>query len=116
MPGAGRDLAERVRTHLFVVCPNNSGSSFLAAALGACWATWRLPREGPGVCGFAGPVTWEAQAADGAHIGLVWAAERRWQDLFTNPCNYNWPRTRRAWYFHARAHVADASVFVTKSA
>ena len=42
VPGAGRDLARLIRTHLFVVCPNNSGSSFLAAALetsgrhGAC--------------------------------------------------------------------------------
>ena len=46
IPGAGRDLEQLVRTHLFIVCPNNSGSSFLAAALGKCQAAWRLPQEG----------------------------------------------------------------------
>ena len=29
IPGAGRDLASAIEAHLFVVCPNNSGSSFL---------------------------------------------------------------------------------------
>lgn len=57
LPGAGRDLAGLIGTHLFVVCPNNSRSTFLASALEPCRATWRLPREGQMIRGFAGPTT-----------------------------------------------------------
>ena len=115
VPGAGRDLARLIKTHLFVVCPNNSGSSFLAAALETCRATWRLPKEGQMICGFAGPVTTRAYGRERWFPGLLWASEPRWIDLFTDPRHYDWPRTRKAWYFHARAHVPDATVFVTKS-
>ena len=119
VPGAGRDLERLIRTHLFVVCPNNSGSSFLSAALGKCQATWRLPHEGQFIRGFVGPVTTSAYGGSGRHAPdspiLLWASERKWRDLFAEPNNYDWARSRKAWYFHARAHRADASVFVTKS-
>ncbi len=118
VPGAGRDLANAIGTHLFVVCPNNSGSSFLTAALESCRATWRLPREGQNIRGFAGPVTNRALGGPkGARWfpGLLWASEQSWLDFFSQPSSYDWPRTRKAWYFHARAHAPDASVFVTKS-
>ena len=115
VPGAGRDLARLIGTHLFVVCPNNSGSSFLAAALETCRATWRLPKEGQMIRGFAGPVTTRAYGRERWFPGLLWASEPRWLDLFTDPRHYDWPHTRKAWYFHARAHVPDATVFVTKS-
>lgn len=114
VPGAGRDLAGQIETHLFLACANNSGSTFLAAALGGCRATWRLPREGQFVRGYAGPLPTRPYA-NGDCPGLLWASEQRWIDLFRNPANYDWPKTRRAWYFHARAHASDASVFVTKS-
>ena len=115
VPGAGRDLAQLVRTHLFVVCPNNSGSSFLAVALGKCRATWRLPQEGQFIRGFVGPVTTETYGREQDAPALLWASERRWVDLFAEPSRYDWRVSRKAWYFHARAHRADASVFVTKS-
>ena len=115
IPGAGRDLEQLIRTHLFVVCPNNSGSSFLAAALGKCQATWRLPREGQFIRGFVGPVTTGSYGHEQHTPALLWASERKWLDLFAEPARYDWARSRKAWYFHARAHAADASVFVTKS-
>ena len=115
VPGAGRDLARLIGTHLFVVCPNNSGSSFLAAALETGRATWRLPKEGQMIRGFAGPVPIRAYGRERWFPGLLWASEPRWLDLFTDPRHYDWPRTRKVWYFHARAHVPDATVFVTKS-
>ena len=115
VPGAGRDLDRLIRTHLFVVCPNNSGSSFLMIALGGCRAAWRLPREGQWIRGFAGPVTWQPQGRGRWFPGLLWASEPRWIDLFADPRGYDWPRTRKAWYWYARAHAPDASVFVTKS-
>ena len=115
VPGAGRDLADLIGTHLFVVCPNNSGSTFLAAALETCRAAWRLPREGQMIRGFAGPTTIAPTGRERWFPGLLWASEQRWRDLFADPRHYDWPRTRKAWYFHARAHAPDASVFVTKS-
>ena len=115
IPGAGRDLASAIEAHLFVVCPNNSGSSFLAAALATCRAAWHLPREGQDVRGYAGPASSQPHGREGWFPGLLWASEQRWLDLFSDPRRYDWPRTRKAWYFHARAHAADASVFVTKS-
>ena len=115
VPGAGLDLADRIETHLFVVCPNNSGSSFLTAALETCRAAWRLPREGQMIRGFAGPAPWQPQRRERWFPGLLWASEPRWIDLFSDPRRYDWPRTRRAWYWYARAHHPHASVFVTKS-
>ena len=115
VPGAGRDLADLIGTHLFAVCPNNSGSTFLTAALETCRATWRLPQEGQMIRGFAGPAVSRAHGRERWFPGLLWASEPRWRDLFADPRHYDWPRTRKAWYFHARAHVPDASVFVTKS-
>ena len=115
VPAAGRDLAGLIDTHLFVVCPNNSGSSFLVAALESCRAAWRLPREGQMIRGFAGPVTWRPQGREAWFPGLLWASEQRWIDLFADPRGYDWPRTRKAWYWYACAHAPDASVFVAKS-
>ena len=115
VPGAGRNLVNLIGTHLFVVCPNNSGSTFLTATLETCRATWRLPQEGQMIRGFAGPVVSRAYGRDRWFPGLLWASEPRWCDLFADPRHYDWPRTRKAWYFHARAHTPDASVFVTKS-
>ena len=115
IPAANRKLADLIDAHLFVVCPNDSGSSFLAGALESCRAVWRLPGEGQQMHGFAGPLPWRPHGADGWIPGLLWAAEQRWIDLFAEPARYDWPRTRKAWYFHAWAAHPAASVFVAKS-
>ena len=112
--GAGRALANRIETHLFVVCPNNSGSTFLAAALADCRAAWHLPTEGQMIRGFAGPVPWRPKANPWIPR-LLWASEQRWIDLIADPGGHDWPRTRKAWYWYARARAPDASVFVAKS-
>ena len=115
VPAANRDLARLLDAHLFVICPNDSGSSFLAGVLETCRAVWRLPQEGQRTHGYAGPLPWLPHGPDRWIPGLLWAAEQRWIDLFSDPRNYDWPRTRRAWYFHAYAADERASVFVTKS-
>ena len=115
VPAANRDLDRLLDAHLFVVCPNDSGSSFLAGALETCRAVWRLPREGQKTHGYAGPLPWLPHGPDGWIPGLLWAAEPRWIDLFSDPRNHDWPRTRKAWHFHAFAADERASVFVTKS-
>ena len=107
--GADRNLENTIATHLFVVCPNNSGSTFLASALAACRAAWSFPREGQAIPGYAGPVT-----TSGPEFAL-WAAEPRRIALFADPGRHDWPRTRKAWYFFARARDPGASVFVEKS-
>ena len=110
--GAGRNLERTVTTHLFVSCPNNSGSTFLQKALATCRATWNLPDEGHRMPGYRGP----APGGDRLpYTGLLWAASPEMIAMLADPTAYDWPRTRRAWYFQARAREARASVFVVKS-
>ena len=103
IPAANRDLARLIEVHLFVICPNDSGSSFLAGALEASRAVWCLPREGQKMHGYAGPLPWRPHGPDQWLPGLLWAAEQRWIDLFSDPREHDWPRTRKAWYFQAFA-------------
>jgi len=111
--GAGRGLEHTVTTHLFGICPNNSGSTFLVRALEACRATWSLPREGQWMRGFRGPVI--RRSIEGGQPGLLWACEQSTIRRFTDPAGYDWPRTRKAWYAQAYARDPAASVFVSKS-
>jgi len=95
-----------IRRHLFLLAPNNSGSTFLAAALGQCAGAWSLPREGQHVTGFHGP------SSRGTGTRLLWAATPAAIATFRDPAAYDWDRTRRAWHFHARARHADAETLV----
>ena len=113
--GAGRDLDAVVKTHLFGVCPNNSGSTFLGHALATCRAAWSLPKEGKRMLGYVGPVTYRSPAPGAPKPGLIWGARQHWIDAFANPRNYDWPRSRKAWYFQASARDPSAPVFVTKA-
>jgi len=105
--GAAHDLGRAVRTHLFGIAPNNSGSSFLKEAMATSRATWNLPREGQFALGFAGPTTLE-------HGGLIWS-EPQWRGRLADREDYDWPRTRKAWHFQAFARDPRAPVFYTKT-
>ena len=104
--GCRHDVDDLVGVHLFGVAPNNSGSTFLKEALATCRATWNLDWGGKDVFGYVGPVP---------RLPGLWASEQRWVDLLTDPRSYDWPRTRKAWYFQAFARSPEASVFYTKS-
>lgn len=106
--GAMHDLDAVVRTHLFGVAPNNSGSSFLKEALATCRGTWNLEREGQHMLGFVGPTTREKGA-------LIWSVESKWLERIRDRGAYDWPRTRKAWYFQAFARDPLAPVFYTKA-
>lgn len=106
--GAQHDVEAAVRTHLFGIAPNNSGSTFLKEALATCGATWNLVREGQRMLGFAGP-------SDRGGGPLIWSARPDWAARLTDKAAYNWPRTRKAWYFQSFARTPRASVFYTKS-
>ena len=111
--GAGRDLEHAVTTHLFGICPNNSGSTFLVRALNTCRATWGLPREGQWMRGFRGPVI--RKDVEDRRLKMLWACGQSYIRRFTDPAGYDWPRTRKAWYAQAYARDPAASVFVSKS-
>ena len=49
------DLERVVATYLFVICSNNSGSTFLQKALATSRRTWNLPSEGRKALGYARP-------------------------------------------------------------
>ena len=106
--GAVHDLERAVGTHLFGICPNHSGTTFLQQALATCRATWNLEHEGQRMLGFVGPTGRQKRA-------LIWAARRRSLDQLTDTSLYDWPRTRKAWYFQAYARDSAASVFYVKT-
>ena len=106
--GATNDLETLITTHLFIISPNNSGSTFLKNALATSRRTWNLVREGQNTFGFAGP-------RSVGKLALGWASDQSWIDRFTDPRNYDWPSIRRAWYFQAFSFGVDARVFVEKS-
>ena len=113
--GIVRRLRRRIGTHLFIICPNNSGSSFLKEALAACRNTWNLYLEGHGMPGFVGPPTVWKPAPGEPSARWIWASRQGWMDALRNPDAYDWPRTREAWYSAAYARDPAATVFVTKS-
>ena len=114
--GVDHDLEGLVDTHLFGICPNNSGSTFLMQALATSRATWNLPKEGQVVLGFRGPVSNKAASVPGLpRTGLLWACRQEWMDAFTDLRHYDWPRNAKAWRFLAFARDPAASVFFTKS-
>ena len=110
--GARHDLERTVTSHLFVLCPNNSGSTFLRKALATSRRTWNLPYEGRAF-GYFGPGFMDDPRLLGS--ARIWAARRRWLAILENPESYDWPRTRKAWYFQSYARDPGASIFVEKT-
>lgn len=98
-----------IRKHLFLLCPNNSGSTYLGNAIARSRAVWGLPREGQHMLGFAGPATTHTPWP------LIWGGREESLAHFRDSPDYDWERTRTAWYFHASAAREDAPVFFTKS-
>jgi len=107
--GMTRPLAEQIDTHLFVLCPNNSGSTFLKNALRLSRHTWNLAREGQRTFGYVGPRNWQHNRQ------LIWAGRRDWAEQYVRRGNFDWERTRRAWYAQAVANDPTATVMVEKS-
>ncbi len=107
--GAEHELNRLIKTHLFVICTNNSGSTFVKNVLATCPGAWGLRREGQHLFGFSGPTPLELG------LPLLWASEQWCLDKLSDESLYNWDNSRRAWYFHAYARNKNASVLVEKS-
>ena len=112
--GAGRDLERTIRTHLFVICPSHSGSTFLRKALATSRAVWSLPGEADGMPGCMWPAPLKSPGMP--RSSKFWAASQARIGRLTEPGGYDWPRNRKAWYFMARARDPRAPVFVAQSA
>lgn len=107
--GAEYNLENLVETHLFIICANNSGTTFLRNALATSRNTWNLRREGQHTYGFEGP------SSIGLKAHKRWASEDYWIKIFTDPKNYRWDVIKRAWYFQAFSRSEKATVFIEKS-
>jgi hypothetical protein len=107
--GADHDLESLIRAHLFIISPNNSGSTFLKNVFATSKQTWNLEEEGQHTEGFAG------QSTTGTGKHLIWAAKPEWIDMFCNESEDTWSQSRQAWYVHAFSQNPEANVFVTKS-
>ena len=110
--GASIGLDGLVTKNLFIICPNNSGSTFLKNVLATSRATWNLKHEGQKMLGYRGPIPGTRSLRGSA---LLWAAAPRSIERVTDTSAYDWAQNRRAWYFQAFARAPDASVFVTKT-
>lgn len=100
-------LFERVEANVFLLVPNNSGSTLLSKTIAACASVASLPQEGQYVPGFRGPTPLQRG------VGAVWTVQER---TFTDAAQYNWHQTRKVWAFHARTpNGAAARLFVEKS-
>lgn len=98
-----------IRKHLFLLCPNNSGSTYLSRAIATSPNVWSLEREGQHTFGFAGPTTTDTPWA------LIWAGEDDTLAFFRDSPDYDWERSKKAWYLLAEAERDDAPVFHTRS-
>lgn len=105
------EIASRVKTHLFVVPINNSGSSYLSRALATCRAVIYLKSEGQHVVGWGGAVPKQR------NLSLIWGhSASGYEAVLADPANYDWPHIKRTWYAAARLHDPDAAcVFLEKS-
>lgn len=109
--GAQHDLATLITRNVFVLCPNNSGSTLVSRALAESRNTWTLPREGQHALAYQGP---DRDLRLGQHT-LLWAHAPNIRDQFAAPANYDWSANRRTWYFQASSTDATATVFVEKT-
>lgn len=106
--GARTDMPNTIKRHLFLLCPNNSGSTFLSKAIGTSPEVWGLYREGQHMLGFAAP-------SRKYKMALLWAASPEALQNIANPAEFDWEQNKKCWYFQALAGSPDASVFFTKS-
>ncbi|MGH1579311.1 sulfotransferase [Planktotalea sp.] len=106
--GAQTNMGQQLSCNLFLLCPNNSGSTYLSKAMGTSPNIWSLSREGQHALGFVGPITQRDNA-------LIWAADKASLDRIVDPAIFNWSQNKKTWYFQAQAHSADARVFFTKA-
>jgi hypothetical protein len=92
--------------HLFLLVPNNSGSSILHDLIATSPDVAILPSEGQFCDNFVGPLAYQY---DVAHFFT------KKEDIFRNKKNYEWEIIKRQWKFHWNNSNPNATVFLQKS-
>ncbi|MDP4486389.1 aspartyl/asparaginyl beta-hydroxylase domain-containing protein [Pseudoalteromonas piscicida] len=95
-------------THLFILSPNNSGSTLLSNTLAAGKNVLSLPTEGQYLPEFIGP-----NPAHDASM-YVWSQFNTLNRL-TDPRSYNWPAIRKGWSNCVTQPQNGANLFIEKS-
>ena len=103
--GAG----DAIRRHLFLLAPNNSGSTLVMGALARSRCALWLVREGQHIAGFHGP------SSRGLGTRRLWAADEDRIAALRDPSAYRWDRNRNAWHFQAQTRSQGASVLMVAS-
>jgi len=106
-------LLNQIKSNVFIICPNNSGSTFLKNVLATCKQTWNLKAEGQNTFGFSGPNRYNKTKP---YAPLLWASKESLIQYFINPELYNWEESKRAWYLQAFSRSPNtATIFIEKS-
>lgn len=92
--------------HLFLLVPNNSGSSILHDLIATSPDVAILPNEGQFCDNFVGPLAHQ--------YGIAHFFTKK-EDIFRNKKNYEWAVIKRQWNFHWACSNPDATVFLQKS-
>lgn len=107
--GAQYDLSQLIDQHIFIVCPNNSGSTLLRNIIATSSNVWSLPKEGQAVAGRSGMQT------RGSTLPLLWASDEGFLAMLRDPANYCWETIKQRWYFFSNSEKKDAALFLEKS-
>ncbi|MDJ0624844.1 MAG: sulfotransferase [Candidatus Caenarcaniphilales bacterium] len=104
------EVYKEINLNLFIISPNNSGSTFLSKAISCCSQVAHLPIEGQHLPCWAGP------SIPAAGLNLIWGAEKfNYVRTLQNPQNYNWSQIKKCWYSNIRSKSNNFSLFLEKS-
>jgi hypothetical protein len=92
--------------HLFLLVPNNSGSSILHDLIATSPDVAILPAEGQFCDNFVGPLAHQ--------YGIAHFFTKK-EDIFRNKKNYEWEVIKRQWDFHWARSNPNATIFLQKS-
>lgn len=114
---------ELINTHVFVVGPNNSGTTLMKTLLARSRHSWSLEREGQFAFGYKGPVSaktmipLEGDSQEPIVMEpLTWAACDTSIQRIRDRRRYDWKASKKAWYLTASSsNPASATVFVEKT-
>jgi len=96
-----------MRKYLFIVCPNQSGSSLIYRMLNTSKKIKKLSTEGQLVDGYAGPINQSGKFKNGIFS--------EYREEFSNPVNYNWGAIKDAWTKDWSNGIGSQKILLEKS-
>jgi len=100
------------KKYVFIVCPNQAGSTVIYRYLGRCEKAVKLGSEGQLLYGDAGPINMLGEVSE-EYFSF-------YPEVFSNDAKYDWNRIKRAWENNWRQEARnqkkkDPCVFIEKS-